>query len=161
MRPFVIVGVVGGGFVALIATLTSYTEFNLSPVHVALHPTEVACDRDATQTATLQALDAAGLYPTDMSGCDWLKSCTADDIARARRRAEDIRKFANTLPASCAKNEYLQWAWWVDYETSKGEEEMRTHETKNLYGEVGRNQKASEDRARDIFSNIPKPGRHP
>ena len=116
-----------------------------------------ACDEGAYRQATLSALSQAGLYPVDEGGCGWLEVCGADRISEARKRADDIRGFANGLQKGCAKDAYLEWARFVDYEADRGEREMKTHERQREFDDYRARTRATDQSAAEITRTLPVP----
>jgi hypothetical protein len=118
---------------------------------------KIACDDDAYQQATLNALSEAGIYPTDASGCGWLKVCTEDDIIQAHIRASKIRNFSKTVKDPCAAIAYSSWADFVDYQADEGENQMRTHVQQNEYEEYQKESRETDKAADKLLETMQRP----
>ncbi len=59
--------------------------------------------------------------------------CSPEAFATLRKRAADLREWADGLTDVCVKAEYYRWADHVDSRVAEGEKEMLTHNEHNRY----------------------------
>jgi hypothetical protein len=115
----------------------------------------MACRADCGREYSIASLQH--IHIADLGGCDWLKRCSPEQVTEVRKQTMALREWATTVEDKCTRAAYEEWARYYDYQADEAEHEMKTHEKRDMYNEIGRKMDDELRKGTHLSTEIPAP----